>query len=68
MPGNEYPDGDEQGTVNTATFTEIDGRTRLELLVDCPSKEVRDAILASGMEGGMQEGYDVLEQIAISLS
>ena len=67
MPGEEYPKGEEQGTVNTATFTETDGRTRLEVLVDCPSKEIRDAILKSGMEGGMQEGYDKLEQIAISL-
>ena len=68
VPGQEYPDGDAQGTVNTATFTEVDWRTRLTVLVDCPSKEIRDAILASGMEGGMQEGYDVLEQIAISLA
>jgi hypothetical protein len=28
---------------------------------------VRDAILASGMEAGMQEAMDALEQVAISL-
>jgi uncharacterized protein YndB with AHSA1/START domain len=68
MPGDEQPAGDELGTLNTATFTEIDGRTRLEVLVDCPTEEIRDAIIASGMEGGMQESYDRLEQVAISLS
>jgi hypothetical protein len=31
------------------------------------SKEIRDAILESGMEAGMQESYDALEEVAISL-
>jgi uncharacterized protein YndB with AHSA1/START domain len=53
--------------LNIVTFTEEDGRTTLTLLVECPSKEVRDAIIDSGMEGGMQEGMDLLEQVAISL-
>jgi uncharacterized protein YndB with AHSA1/START domain len=68
MPAQENPDSDEQGTLNTATFTEVDGRTRLEVLVDCPSKEIRDMIIGSGMEGGMQEGMDRLERIAIELA
>jgi hypothetical protein len=49
------------------TFTEAEGRTTLTLLVETPSKEVRDAIIGSGMEGGMQEGMDLLEQVAMSL-
>jgi hypothetical protein len=53
--------------VNTATFTEADGRTTLEILVQCPSKEIRDTIIDSGMEAGMQESMDALEQVAISL-
>jgi uncharacterized protein YndB with AHSA1/START domain len=53
--------------LNIVTFTEEDGRTILTLLVECPSREVRDAIIDSGMEGGMQEGMDLLEQVAISL-
>ena len=53
--------------VNTVTFTEADGRTTLTLLTDTGSKEVRDAIIDSGMEGGMQEGMDLLEEVAISL-
>ena len=65
----EIPDqGDSPPTVNTATFTEADGRTTLTVLVDCPSKEVRDTIIDSGMESGMQEAYDALEGVAASLS
>jgi uncharacterized protein YndB with AHSA1/START domain len=58
---------DAQVPLNIVTFTEVDGRTTLTLLVQCPSKEVRDMIINSGMETGMQEGMDLLEQIAISL-
>jgi uncharacterized protein YndB with AHSA1/START domain len=60
------PEGAE-GTLNTATFTEVDGRTTLTVLVQAPSKEVRDAIIDSGMEAGMQDAMDLLEQVAISL-
>jgi hypothetical protein len=31
------------------------------------SKEHRDAHIDSGMEGGMQEAMDLLEQVAVSL-
>jgi uncharacterized protein YndB with AHSA1/START domain len=53
--------------VNIVTFSEVDGRTTLALLVQCPTKALRDTIIDSGMEGGMQEGMDLLEQVAISL-
>ena len=55
------------GSVNTLTLTEIDGRTRLEILVQHENKEHRDAQIASGMEAGMQDALDLLEQVAISL-
>ena len=58
---------EEGGTVNTATFTEADGRTTLTILVQAPSKETRDAIIESGMEAGMQDALDLLEEVAISL-
>jgi uncharacterized protein YndB with AHSA1/START domain len=61
------PNGDDFPTVNTATFTESGGRTSLTLLVDAPSKEVRDAIVDSGMEDGLQDALDLLEEAAISL-
>jgi uncharacterized protein YndB with AHSA1/START domain len=62
------PEGDSPPTMNVITFTELpDGRTRLEMLTQCPSQELRDTIIDSGMEGGMQEGMDLLEQVAIAL-
>jgi uncharacterized protein YndB with AHSA1/START domain len=53
--------------VNTATFTEVDGRTTLEILVQHASKEHRDAHIESGMEAGLQDALDLLEQVAVSL-
>ena len=69
VPGGRADQGmPEEGALNIVTFTEVDGpRTILTLLVQVTSKEGRDAILDSGMEVGMQEGMDLLEQVAISL-
>ena len=53
--------------VDTLTFTEVDGRTTLTMLVQHERREHRDAHIDSGMEGGMQESMDALEQVAISL-
>jgi uncharacterized protein YndB with AHSA1/START domain len=62
------PDATEDdATLNTTTFEEADGRTTLTTLVECHTKQVRDAIIESGMEGGMQEAMDRLERVAISL-
>jgi uncharacterized protein YndB with AHSA1/START domain len=58
---------EDAATVNTATFSESDGRTTLTLLIQAPNKEARDAIIASGMEDGLQDALDLLEQVAISL-
>ena len=65
MPG--VPADQLPATVNTSTFSETDGRTTLTVLIECPSRDVRDAIIASGMEGGMNESYDALERVACSL-
>jgi uncharacterized protein YndB with AHSA1/START domain len=51
----------------TCTFEETDGRTTLSMLTKVDSKEIRDTIIATGMETGAQEGLDILEQIAIEL-
>jgi len=58
------PDGE---AVNTMTLTETDGRTRIEILVQHASKEHRDMHVNSGMEGGLQDAMDLLEQVAVSL-
>jgi uncharacterized protein YndB with AHSA1/START domain len=54
--------------LTTVTFEESAGRTRLSMLMRVESREVRDMILESGMEGGVQEGMDILEQIARELA
>ena len=53
--------------VDHITFTEEDGRTTLTMLVQHRNQEERDAHLNSGMEAGMQESMDLLEQVAVSL-
>ncbi|MEA2466921.1 MAG: hypothetical protein QOJ57_1047 [Thermoleophilaceae bacterium] len=53
--------------LNTLTLTEVDGRTTLTVLVEHTSKEARDGHINSGMEVGMQEAMDLLEQVAGSL-
>ena len=58
------PDG---YSVNTMTLTEEDGRTHMEVLVQHQNQEHRDAHINSGMEAGMQESFDLLEEVAISL-
>jgi uncharacterized protein YndB with AHSA1/START domain len=58
------PDGE---ALDTATFTEVAGRTMLTLLMQLSNKADRDAVINSGMEAGMQEAMNHLEEIAISL-
>jgi uncharacterized protein YndB with AHSA1/START domain len=58
---------EEGGTLNTATFEETEGRTMLTLLIEAASKVSRDAIIASGMEDGLQDALDLLEEVARSL-
>jgi uncharacterized protein YndB with AHSA1/START domain len=59
-----FPEGE---AVVTNTFTEEDGRTTITILVDHTNRENRDAHINSGMEGGMNEAMDHLEQVARSL-
>ena len=66
MPGAP-PLAPEDEPVNIITFTEEDGRTTLSVLTQTTSKELRDMIVDSGMETGMQESMDALEEVAVSL-
>ncbi len=63
-PGVSEEDG---STLNTATFSEADGRTTVTLLIQATSRESRDAIIESGMENGLQDALDLLEETARSL-
>ena len=58
--------GDAAVTI-TVTFEEHDGKTNLVSHSLCPSKEVRDTIIASGMEHGMREAMDQLDELVASL-
>ncbi len=51
----------------TATFTESGGRTTLALLTRVESKAVRDMIVETGMESGVQEQMEILDEILGSL-
>lgn len=53
--------------VCTYTFTEKDERTTLTLLTELQDKATRDMVVDSGMESGLQTGWDILEEIAVSL-
>ena len=61
------PDPESAAAIVTITFSETDGRTTLTTLMELPSKEVRDTIINTGMEGGLQESYDHLEEVVRSL-
>ncbi len=54
MPGHEY--------VVTAVYTEQDGKTTLTSTLLYQSNADRDGHLGSGMEGGMRETYERLDQ------
>ena len=53
--------------LNTVTFAEDGGRTTVSILLQHSSKEHRDAHIDSGMEAGLQDAMDLLEQVALSL-
>ena len=57
------PDPEENGAVNVVTLDEADGVTTMTVLVQRPNQFVRDAIIDSGMESGMQVSYDRLEDL-----
>jgi uncharacterized protein YndB with AHSA1/START domain len=57
---------EQASTLNTATFDDLEGRTKLTLLIQAPNKIARDAIIESGMEDGLQDALDLLERVAAS--
>ena len=56
----------EEGALNIVTFAEAGDRTSVTVLMECGSKELRDLIIESGMEDGLQDALDLLEQVAAS--
>lgn len=58
--GCESQGGEQLGTL---VLTEREGRTFLTLTLLYPSKEARDATIASGMAEGVGAGYDRLDEV-----
>lgn len=56
MIGMDFP-----ATLNELTLTSVEGGTLLSLLITYANAEQRDAILATGMTGGMETSYERLE-------
>lgn len=68
LVNTEIYEGAPEGMgVITTTFTETDGRTTLSQRCDYGDRKVRDAVIDSGMEGGMQSSFDEMEKVAVSL-
>ncbi len=49
--------------LDTASFIEEDGRTTVRMNSVFQTVEARDAMIASGMEGGMGEGFERLDEV-----
>lgn len=58
-----YEDVPDGVSLETATFTDLGGRTRLSILSVVDSFEARDAMVASEMESGVNEGYERLDDL-----
>jgi uncharacterized protein YndB with AHSA1/START domain len=54
-------------STDSMTLTEIDGGTLVRIDSTFASKEDRDGLLQSGMEGGANETYDRLEELLATL-
>lgn len=56
-----FPDG---VSLETATFEDLGGgRSRVRCLSVVPSMEARDAMVSSGMETGVREGYEKMDAL-----
>lgn len=60
-----FPDSE---VVITVTFESVAGATTVVSREVYPSKDVRDAALSSGMEDGMRESMDQLDQLVAQLA
>jgi len=62
-----YEGAPDAPALDTVTFTEVDGRTMLSILVQHSSRENRDAHINSGMEDGLQDAMSLLAAVLVSL-
>ncbi|WP_159708270.1 SRPBCC family protein [Arthrobacter sp. 18067] len=59
----EFDGAPNQVGLSTTTFEEVDGRTRIVAHEVYPSVEARDMALATGMNYGVVEGYERLDEL-----
>jgi len=55
-------------SLDALTLTEQGGRTTVHTHTAFQSVEARDAMIQAGMEGGMDEGFDRLDELLTSMS
>jgi uncharacterized protein YndB with AHSA1/START domain len=68
MPGTA-PDSEDGAVLNTVTFEASDGgATLVSIRTDAGARELRDMIARSGMEGGVREQFEIIEELAASLT
>jgi uncharacterized protein YndB with AHSA1/START domain len=58
----------EGEAVDTMVLVERDGKTTVTTTVRYASREVRDAVIKSGMATGVAEGYDKLAELLASIA
>jgi uncharacterized protein YndB with AHSA1/START domain len=63
--GGGFPGND---AIVTVTFAEDGGMTTMTSVIDFGSKEARDAAMATGMTGGMEQSYQLLDEVLIEQS
>ena len=61
--GPEWPE-----TVNSAVFTESQGRTTVTLTITYQSKQIRDAALQTGMKVGLEASFDRLASLVAGMA
>ena len=62
-----YEGAPDAPALNTITFEEHEGRTMMTILVEHANRENRDMHVNSGMEDGLQDAFELLEQTVIAL-
>jgi uncharacterized protein YndB with AHSA1/START domain len=60
--GEQWPE-----TLHTVSFSEHDGTTTVTQVVRYPSKDDRDAALATGMMGGVERSFELLDALLAKL-
>jgi uncharacterized protein YndB with AHSA1/START domain len=61
--GDDWPE-----TLNTLLLSEQDGKTTITQRVLFVSKDARDAALKTGMQDGLSEGFDRLDEYLITMA